>query len=778
MSGYDEYQIPGKQDGLRIESRVLEELLQQAVQSGQRRIRVEAFGQHGIGGRLWKAGNEAVKIKITGQAGQRVGAMGFPNTHIDVMEPASDDVGWLNAGATIVVHSHAGNGVANAMAQGKVYVAGNIGSRGMTMTKHNPRFAPPELWVLGSVGDYFGEFMAGGVAVVCGHDPQTPDNVLGYRPLVGMVGGSVFFRGPQQGYSTADAVLRALTDDDWGWLQEGLSDFLSRVGQSNLLPRLSVRAEWQVLTARRPHDKEKSAGRSMTDFRKNAWDRELGAGGLIGDLTATERDPISLITTAELRRYVPVWENRRYKAPCQAACPAGIPVQERWRLIREGRLDEAVELALDYTPFPAAVCGYLCPNLCMQGCTRNAALMRPVDVSLLGKASVNANVAPAAESSGRKIAVIGGGPAGISVAWQLNRLGHQAVIHDTEKELGGKMTAVIPDSRIPREILAAELERARKLIPRVHLRKKLSKKQLEQIRNDFDYVVLATGAWKPRTIPVPGNERLVRALDFLARAKKGEIQPGRRVVIIGAGNVGCDVATEAHRLGAETITLIDVQQPASFGKEREAAEAVGAVFRWPCFTKEITAEGVVLDNGELLPAETVVISIGDAPETDFLPATVNLERGFVRVDERYQTSDAKIFAIGDLVKPGLLTDAIGAGRRAAQAIDALLSGRAAAIDDRPVIDTARVHLAYFDPRLSSFSDTGQCGSQCASCGACRDCGICVAVCPRAAISRKETTDDTGYAYVVDESLCIGCGFCAGACPCGVWGLIENEPIDL
>ena len=778
MSGYDEYQIPGKQDGLRIESRVLEELLQQAVQSGQRRIRVEAFGQHGIGGRLWKAGNEAVKIKITGQAGQRVGAMGFPNTHIDVMEPASDDVGWLNAGATIVVHSHAGNGVANAMAQGKVYVAGNIGSRGMTMTKHNPRFAPPELWVLGSVGDYFGEFMAGGVAVVCGHDPQTPDNVLGYRPLVGMVGGSVFFRGPHQGYSTADAVLRALTDEDWGWLQEGLSDFLSRVGQSNLLPRLSVRAEWQVLTARRPHDKEKSAGRSMTDFRKNVWDRELGAGGLIGDLTATERDPISLITTAELRRYVPVWENRRYKAPCQAACPAGIPVQERWRLIREGRLDEAVELALDYTPFPAAVCGYLCPNLCMQGCTRNAALMRPVDVSLLGRASINAKVAPAAENSGRKIAVIGGGPAGISVAWQLNRLGHQAVIHDTEKELGGKMTAVIPDSRIPREILAAELERARKLIPRVHLRKKLSKKQLEQIRNDFDYVVLATGAWKPRTIPVPGNERLVRALDFLARAKKGEIQPGRRVVIIGAGNVGCDVATEAHRLGAETITLIDVQQPASFGKEREAAEAVGAVFRWPCFTKEITAEGVVLDNGELLPAETVVISIGDAPETDFLPATVNLERGFVRVDERYQTSDAKIFAIGDLVKPGLLTDAIGAGRRAAQAIDALLSGRAAAIDDRPVIDTARVHLAYFDPRLSSFSDTGQCGSQCASCGACRDCGICVAVCPRAAISRKETTDDTGYAYVVDESLCIGCGFCAGACPCGVWGLIENEPIDL
>jgi NADPH-dependent glutamate synthase beta subunit-like oxidoreductase/NAD-dependent dihydropyrimidine dehydrogenase PreA subunit len=327
-------------------------------------------------------------------------------------------------------------------------------------------------------------------------------------------------------------------------------------------------------------------------------------------------------------------------------------------------------------------------------------------------------------------------------------------------------------------VLSAELERARQLIPRVHLRKKLNRKQLVQIKNDFDYLVLATGAWKPRTLPVPGNERLIKALDFLARARTDSIQPGDRVVVIGAGNVGCDVATEAHRLGAKNITLIDVQQPASFGKEREAAEAVGAGFRWPCFTKEITAEGVVLDNGELLPADTVVISIGDAPETDFLPETVALERGFVRVDAQYRTSDQKVFAVGDMVKPGLLTDAIGAGRRAAEAINALLCGQSPVWDNRPVIDKKRVHLAYFDPRLSSFSDTGQCGSQCASCGTCRDCGICVAVCPRAAISRKETADETGYEYVVAADLCIGCGFCAGACPCGIWNLMENTPVEL
>ena len=86
-------------------------------------------------------------------------------------------------------------------------------------------------------------------------------------------------------------------------------------------------------------------------------------------------------------------------------------------------------------------------------------------------------------------------------------------------------------------------------------------------------------------------------------------------MIIGAGNVGCDVATEAHRLGAEVISLIDVQKPAAFGKEKEDAEAVGATFQWPCFTKEITDKGVILDDGELLEADTVVVSIGDAPDT-------------------------------------------------------------------------------------------------------------------------------------------------------------------
>jgi NADPH-dependent glutamate synthase beta subunit-like oxidoreductase/glutamate synthase domain-containing protein 3/NAD-dependent dihydropyrimidine dehydrogenase PreA subunit len=768
--------IAGRIGGERVDSRVLEEQIQEAVAGGRRSIEVHAFGQHGIGGRLWRAGNEPVHLKVLGQPGQRVGSMGFPNTFIEVLGPASDDVGWLNAGAEIIIHGNAGNGCANAMAQGKIYITGNIGARGMTMTKHNPRFAPPELWVLGSAGDYFGEFMAGGIAVICGHEPQNPDNVLGYRPLVGMVSGKVFFRGPHSGYSQADAKLVPLGENEWNWLSENLKIFLQRIDRSELYKALADSAQWQLLVARTPQEKFSTPMRSMNSFRTEKWEKELGRGGLIGDLTNLDRSPIPLITTGLLRRFVPVWENRKYAAPCEATCPTGIPVQERWRLIREGRVDEAVDLALSYTPFPASVCGYLCPNLCMQSCTRRISAMAPVDVTQLGQASIKAKLPVLPPESDKKIAVIGGGPAGISVAWQLRQRGHQVTIYDVAKTLGGKITRVIPDSRIPKKVITTEINRVKEVIPRINLRQPLGLKDVLQLKEDFDCVVIAAGAQKPRSLPIPGNEKTITALDFLLAAKRNKARVGKNVVIIGAGNVGCDAAAEAYRLGAEKIILLDIQEPASFGKERQAAEAVGAEFLWPVFTQEITAAGVKLTSGQEIAADTVIVSIGDVPDLEFVPESVTTENGFVKVDEFYRTSDRQIFAIGDVVRPGLLTEAIGSGRIVAQAICDILEGKTPSVEKRPMIDRRRVTLEYFDPRITEFANLDHCGAQCSSCGACRDCGICVAVCPQSAISKKDL-GDSAYEYVVDQNLCIGCGFCAGACPCGVWDLVENTPIE-
>ena len=768
--------LSGMDNGVRVESRVLEGRIQDAVNSGARNIEIEAYGQHGLGGRLWVSKQEPVNLVITGSPGQRLGSMGFPNTHIEVQGPVSDDVGWLNAGADVVVRGNAGNGACNAMAQGRVFVAGNIGARGMTMTKTNPRFAPPELWVLGSAGDYFAEFMAGGTAVICGYNPQDSENVLGFRPCVGMVGGRIFVRGPHKGFSQSDAKHEPIDDASWEWLHTNLQQFLQAISKPELLEELTVREHWQLIIARSPYERIGKSRRSMRQYRAEVWDSELGRGGLIGDLVDIDRSPIPLIVRDELRRFVPVWENMKYQPPCQSSCPTGMPVQERWRLVRAGLVDEAVDLALAYSPFPATVCGYLCPHLCMQNCTRSAANLAPVDITVLGKAGISSKIPELPPLKGKRVAVIGGGPAGISLAWQVRMKGHEAIIYDVCEKLGGKIASAIPESRIPKEVLEAELNRVQEVLPFVHLQQKLSRDDFEQMRSDFDFLVIAAGACKPRTIPVPGNERLIPALSFLQQSKSGKGTAGKRVVIIGAGNVGCDVATEAHRLGAEQITLIDVQKPAAFGNEKAEAEKAGAVFRWPCFTREITEEGVVLTTGELIPADTVIVSIGDQPDLDFLPDDIATDRGHIVVNELYQTTDATIFAIGDIVKPGLLTEAIGAGRKAAEAINDICCGRRPVTDTRQMIDYSRMKLEYFDPRIVDFNDMQICADECSSCGACRDCGICEAVCPEGAIYRKGG-DNGEFEMISNPQKCIGCGFCANACPCGIWTMVENTPLE-
>jgi Fe-S-cluster-containing hydrogenase component 2 len=146
------------------------------------------------------------------------------------------------------------------------------------------------------------------------------------------------------------------------------------------------------------------------------------------------------------------------------------------------------------------------------------------------------------------------------------------------------------------------------------------------------------------------------------------------------------------------------------------------------------------------------------------------------VNDRFQTSDPKVFAVGDTVRLGLLTEAIGAGRKAAEAIDALLKGREPSLDTLPPIPTARIKLEYYDPRVKGFGDVDDCAGECASCGSCRDCSVCVTICPQNAISRNDLGSGA-YEYAVDPERCIGCGFCAGACPCGIWQLAENESLE-
>ena len=406
--------LKGNINGKRTPSRIFEEEIQEAVRQGARELYIIADGQHGIGGRIWPRG-ETVKISVEGPVGQRLGSMGMFGTEIIIKGGASDDVGWINCGAKITVLGDATNGAHNAAAQGILYVQGSGGARCDTMTKHNPKFAPPQSWYFRDVGDTFAEFKAGGIAVVCGVNPRNPKNILGYRPCVGMVGGAIYFRGPMQGYSESDVKLLDLTEQDWQWLTTNMKPFLEAIDRVSYYEELTRSKEnWNKLVPYTAQEraKKKVFKISIQEFRSNIWEKTVSQGGIFAEYITHPSTVLPYITTGIDRRYKPVWNNQKYSSPCEYGCPTGIPTQKRAQLIRADKLHEALELVLQYSPFPATVCGEICPNLCMQACTR-AHVDKPFNIKEFGKASINVAAPKPEKNTGKKVAVIGGGPGGL-----------------------------------------------------------------------------------------------------------------------------------------------------------------------------------------------------------------------------------------------------------------------------------------------------------------------------------------------------------------------------
>jgi len=523
---------------------------------------------------------------------------------------------------------------------------------------------------------------------------------------------------------------------------------------------------------------------AMAEFRNEHWNKALGGDPLRDLAPGLDRSPIATIVSGDLRRKQPYWANAESAAPCTYYCPVHIPTVDRLRLIREGKIDEAYEMLLQYTPLPASVCGAVCPNLCMDNCSRRG-VDTPIDVQVLGRAVGDSKAPPTAEPLGKKVAVIGGGPAGMNVAWQLSLAGIESHIFEQDEMIGGKLAQVIPWERLSQAIWDQEIQRFMNTpYISVSLGTDMTKDKFTELQQDYDYIVVAVGTHVPRRIQFPGHEKVHAALDFLKKAKSEHPTPvGKQVVVIGAGNVGCDVACEAYRLGADKVTLVDIQKPLAFGKEKEAAEALGAIFRWPVITKEVTDEGILTEDGDLIPAQTVIISIGDVPALSFLPDSVEtMTVGgavWVTTDKAHLTTDAKVLAIGDVERPGLATHALGAGKTAAEFIIAKVKGLDWQPFSKPLIPQKALTITHYVPDETETTEQNQ-ADRCLSCASCRDCHLCETICPTGAISRCELKPmtqagyqvdlDVDYEYVSDDNKCIGCGFCADTCPCGIWAM--------
>lgn len=415
-------------------------------------------------------------------------------------------------------------------------------------------------------------------------------------------------------------------------------------------------------------------------------------------------------------------------APCESACPAKVDIPGFVALVAEKRYAEAIRLHRERNPF-AAVCSRVCFHTCEDKCRRST-IDAPVAIRAIKRFMVDQEITLQVpeiredpKNAKRKIAIIGAGPAGLTCAYFLARLGYRPEVFEAEQRPGGMLVQAIPAYRLPREVVAREVRMIEQMgveiITGIALGRDFTLTELRA--QGYEAVFLGVGAPEGTRLGIPGEDvqGVEDALTFLRTYNiRGSVRVGKRVIVVGGGNSAIDAARTAIRLGAEMVTVVyrrNREAMPAYEEEITEAEAEGVRLQLLTAPVEVLSEGgqvvglkcVPVQLGEFdrsgrrrpkeigeafcIPADQILVAVGQTLDLERLVPDVELRRnsrGFIEVDPvTGQTSHRWIFAGGDAVNgPSSVVEAVAAGERAAVGIDMLLTGQSHAFwrETKPV----------------------------------------------------------------------------------------------
>ncbi len=444
------------------------------------------------------------------------------------------------------------------------------------------------------------------------------------------------------------------------------------------------------------------------------------------------------------------------KAPCFKACPTHQDIQGYVGLIANGETEEAIKIIKKDNPLPRSI-GRVCPHPCEDACRRNH-LEGAVSICSLKRFAGDecSDYIPECEKkNGKKIAVVGGGPAGLSCAYFLLLKGYSVDVFEAEAKAGGMLRYGIPAYRLPKDVLDKEIENIEKMGAQFNYNKKLGRDfTVAELKAEYDAVFIATGAWKSSSLRCENDnaEGVIGGIDMLYKVANGEkLDLGKSVAVVGGGNTAIDAVRTAVRLGAENVTLIyrrtESEMPAEKDEIKDAKEE-GVNFKFL-----VAPLNVVTENGkvkginlqkmklgepdssgrrspvaiegetEILYCDTIISAIGQQVVSDDVKELELTVRGTILCNENsFKTSIDGVFAAGDVINkgPSIAVRAIAGGKNAARSIDCYLNGielipelpqyaenkdfDKSVLDGTPNCDRVSAKLENADFRKNNFSE--------------------------------------------------------------------------